>query len=41
MRKGNRILAFLLAFLMVASTMGSSGITAYAKGTNSVYEVET
>ena len=41
MRKGKRILAFLLAFLMVASTMGSTGVTAYAKGTDSVYEVET
>ncbi len=39
MRKGRRVLAYLLAFIMVFSTIGSTELTVYANETNSVYEV--
>jgi len=43
MRKGerNRVVAFLLAMLMVVSTMGSSAMTAYAQGTATDVEIVT
>ena len=40
-RNGNRVVAFLLAMLMVASTMGSTSLTAYAQGTATDVEILT